>query len=111
MTVTRIVLRWKGFEWPMEREEPHHDRIEITLGEHITDKVGAAFSEDPPKWITLWAFLFKEIDGEGRRIYEAEGDPYEDIVERYKYLEAARWIEEHKDEKAEVPAPAFLSFS
>jgi hypothetical protein len=91
----------------MEREDPYHnDRIEMTIGEHITDKVGAAFSEDHPHWVTLWAFQFKEIDDEGRRIYEAEGDPYEDIVEEHKRQEIVQWIEEHKDKKAEVPAPS-----
>lgn len=91
------VLRWRGFEKALREERPLHEtRIEMTLGEHIVDRVVG--DSGAPRWINLWAFEFKEVDGEGRRVYEATADPYESTVEAEEQLKLARYIQAHEEE-------------
>ena len=68
------VLRWKGFEMVREREQPFHPgRMEVMLGEQGLDD-----------YFSLWAFEFTKVDDEGRRIYEAAGNPYQGVVEEHE---------------------------
>ena len=99
------VLRWKGFEWALSPEKPYHEqKIELTLGEHIVDRVVG--NSGAPKWIPLWAFDFKEVDSGGRRVYEATADPYESIVEAAEQEKLARYVLAHEEEIEEGAADA-----
>jgi hypothetical protein len=89
------VLRWKGFERVLPPDGPYHEkRIEMTLGEHVVDRVVG--ESGAPQWIPLWAFDFKEVDSEGRRVYEATKDPYEDEFELYEQQKLAQWRFTHR---------------
>lgn len=91
------VLRWRMFEWVWCPEKPlHEQKIEMTLGEHIVDRVVG--KSGAPKWLFLWSFDFKEVDSEGRRVYEATSDPYESIVEAVEQEKLARYVLAHEEE-------------
>lgn len=84
------VLRWRGFEKLLRTEKPYHETmIEMTLGEHIVDRV--VWESGAPRWINLWAFEFKEVDSDGRRVYEAAKDPYESVVEEFERQKLVQW--------------------
>lgn len=78
----KYVLRWKTFEYVLPETEPgsyRGDRIEMALGEHIVSRV--VEESGAPRMLDLWAFDFVKVDADGRHVYEAKLDPYEDIVE------------------------------